>query len=134
MLSKFNLNFDLSKTFNATILSNSVVSSRDTSVKLYIHTIMPNINKSEPSISLLRTNGYSVFKNGNKKPALTSNLLHEQNYLQSDILNDADTIDSNYSIEVKSGAQARAEFLNGKLRKLSYSLTSESQASGITTT
>ena len=151
MLSSFDLSFDLSEELNATVLKKTEITDSDSSLKLYIPTIMANIKKGTPDVSILTTNGKGVFKNANKKPALTSNKLYEKNYMEASINKDSNSgdidsavnmvtsyikssIDSsvhnistkNVKYTINKGSTVRACFLNGKTSKLSYSLTNES--------
>jgi hypothetical protein len=155
MISKFDLNYDLTDEMNGTILETKALgSSGSNSVPIYIKTVMANITKGNPTDSVLSTAGSSVFKNANRKPALTKNVLTEQNYVTGTIYKDTnagdvdkttelitsymkDHIDKRYHsittqnilYEVSKGTTARVSYLNGKISKLCFSLTSNSGTS-----
>jgi len=149
LISTFELNYDLTEEMNATVLKDKVLSGASDTVPLYIKTIMANIQKGDPMTSVLSTAGNSIFKNANRKPALTSNVLKEQNFLTGCVYKDTNAEDLskttkeittylqshisplvhsitpkqiNYTL--KKGSTVRASLLNGKLTKISYALTS----------
>lgn len=140
MISSFDLKYDFSEEMNAIVVENSELNSNYQRVKLFIPTIMNGIQKGDPTISILSTLGKSVFCNADKKPILTNPVLREQNYLESSInstsnVNDLDSTirsltneEKQISYNIPKNATVRAQFLNGKVSKLSFNTTKETNA------
>ena len=139
MMSSFDLKYDFSEEMNGYVLQDSSLTSTNQTVKLYIPTVMNGIQKGDPTLSILRTNGKGIFCNSSKMPVLTSPVLKEKNYLESSIntssnINDLDstirslTKDQKYvSYTIKKGSTVRAEFLNSKISKLSFKTTKDTK-------
>lgn len=139
MLSSFDIKYDFSEEMNATVVEDSTLTNNNQKVKLYIPTIMSGIQKGDPTLSVLSTLGRSVFCNANRKPALTSQVLKEQNYLESSINHDSNVTDIDSVIRsltynekyvnyrILKNSTVRAEFLNGKVSKLSFSTTNNTK-------
>ncbi len=153
MLSSFELNFDLSEEMNAITYENTEL-KKDTPIKIYIPTLMSGIPRgSKPEQYNLQTDGKGVFKNKTKKPVLTTNILKEQNYMKAKYntettSNDLDTVTNvltdylethidpdvhsisqkGFKYTIKKGSPIRVQFLNGKISKLSYYITSMTNA------
>jgi hypothetical protein len=152
LISTFELNYELSEEMNAEVLKQTTISG-DSSVSLpvYINTVMANITKGTPEQKILKTVGSGVFKNGNRTPALTSQVLKEQNYITASIYKDSNADDVSKTTEaitsylkshidsdvqtissksikyvINKGSDVRVEFLNGKLSKLAFSITNSS--------
>lgn len=74
--------FDLTGQMNATAL-NKINAVNGETLKIHIPKVMPNIPQGEPQITILQTKGYSVFKNANKKPAISGTVIREKNYFET---------------------------------------------------
>ena len=114
MISSFDNDiFDLSGQMNAIVLKNVNVISSNPVIQVYIPKIMPNISKGEPKITKLQTKGVSIFKNADKKPVLTSHILHEKNYMEtkfnaSSNIDDLNNASENLLKEINSSIQKLA--------------------------
>lgn len=143
MISSLDIKYDLSEEMNASVIEDTRLTSSSQSVKLYIPNVMSGIKKGDPTISILNTNGSSVFCNGSKKPALTGQILREKNYLESTInmetnVNDLDTVvqslsyhEKYVSYNIDKNSIVRSQFLNNKVSKLSFTVTKDTNASVI---
>lgn len=153
MLSSFELNFDLNEEVNATNYEKTSL-DEESNIKVYIPTLMANIpHGDKPQISNLSTDGKDVFKNGSKKPALTGYILKELNYMEAKYNTEIASTDissataelteyiknnidpsvhsintKKYSYTIPEKSHLRVQFLNGKLSKLSYYITNDSNA------
>jgi hypothetical protein len=147
MISKFELNFDLSDEMQCDVLSTLSLTST-TKVPVYINKIMPNIPSGKPTIINLPTNGLGVFKNIERRPSITSPVLKEANYLNAGINMDTNSSDlesltknvtsylskainplvhsistKSFDMTIQKGSTARVKFLNNKLSKLAFTVT-----------
>lgn len=108
--------FNINGQMNAVTLNTVDVLQEHTKIKVFIPKVMMNIERGEPKISKLQTKGLSVFKNVNK-PVLTSQLLKEKNYLETDYnaVSNIKDIESTSDILVDNINDTLAEFafLNG---------------------
>lgn len=154
MLSKFELDVDMTKEYNARVLKDTTLTgTKNATVKLYIPNLMSNIKKGNtPTTSIVKTKGSGVFKNANRKPVLTGLTLREQNFMTANINLDTTSEDIDSTVELittyikssidsdvqnissknikyilKKGSKVRTCCLNGKVSKLSYTLTNESE-------
>ena len=137
MLSSFDLNYNFDEEVHGYVLESTTLTASDQNVKLYIPTVMNGIKKGDPSISILRTLGKGVFCNAGRKPATSSPVLKEKNYLTSTInvsanINDLDstirslTKNEKYvTYNIEKGSIVRSQFLNGKVSKLSFKTTKD---------
>ena len=126
MLSSLTAEYDFTKETLSEIVEKTYEITPNSIVKVYIPTLMPNIQKGDPEISALETNGYGVFKNdGSCRPALTSQILKEQNYLEAKMQNNSNIelikeIDPEEIPFIPKDAVIRTTFLNGKMKDLFY--------------
>lgn len=137
-MSSFDLKYDFSEEMNGYVLEDSRLNNSNKGVKLYIPTVMNGIQKGEPTLSVLKTSGKGVFCNSGRLPITTSQVLREQNYLESDmntssIVNDLESTvrsltkdKSSLSYTIKKDSIVRTQFLNNKVSKLSFKTTKES--------
>lgn len=83
MITSFNSDiFDLTGQMNATVL-NDVNAVDEEVLKVHIPKIMPNIPQGLPKVTPLQTKGYSLFKNANKKPAISGSMISEKNFFET---------------------------------------------------
>ena len=83
MITSFNNKlFDLTGQMNAVAL-NKINAVKNETLKVHIPKIMPQIPQGDPQITILQTKGYSVFKNANKKPAISGSIIREKNYFET---------------------------------------------------
>lgn len=84
MITSFNNEvYNMTGQMNALAVNTSNILNETEKLKVYIPKVMINIEKGEPVIKKLQTKGYSVFKNANKKPTLSSPILNEKNYFET---------------------------------------------------
>lgn len=114
MISSFNKEiFDLTGQMNAVVL-NKINAVDDNHIKVHIPKIMPNISGGEPRISITQTKGYSVFKNANKRPAISGSVIREKNYFETKINAVSNIDDLNIITEkiIKEINESLKEFAN----------------------
>ena len=120
MITSFNTElYDLTGQMNAIVLNDINILDKKP-IQVYIPKIMPNIPKGEAKISIIRTKGYSVFKNANMRPALTGINIQEKNYFETSFnatsnIDDLDKVTKNIIKELNASL-FNLPFKNSTLR------------------
>lgn len=150
MISSIELNYNLSEEVN--LVNYEQVELRpDVKISVHIPSIMPNIQGGSKATTPCSSNASGVFKNANNKPSTTNSTLTEQNFLTAGYSSDttSDTINTitnsitsylmgsidsevqtiqpkQFKYTLNANSKLRGKFLNGKISKLSYFPTTNS--------
>lgn len=117
--------FEFDNNTNCIILDDVDFIRRRSNIRVYLPTYMTNIQKGNPTKTILQTKGKMVFVS-EVKPSTTSNTLTSQNYMTVNNLNDSHI--KNYvnslgdpryrKFVVNKGTKLKGYFKNNKLNQL----------------
>ena len=82
MFSPMKLDIDLTQEVNGTLLEKADL-NKTSKVKIHIPVLMQLIGDSKVEKKIVQTNGLSVFKNIEGRPNISSRIIYEQNYLET---------------------------------------------------
>lgn len=135
MITSLTTSFNYEESMVGIVMGETPVDGPVESLKVRIPVYMPNIPEGDPKVHSMAINPMSIYKNDvSCRPALTSNIIKEQNYMTAKIYPSED-IEEIMSVEeaknedeedykyIKDGERLSIAFSNGKMSKIYFETT-----------
>lgn len=125
MITRLSTDVNIDSNMIGIVMSDIPVSNINQGIPLYIPLFMCNIENSNPSISIAKTYGNSIFKNAQSCKPHISTILKQQNYLTAKLnlnsdINHIISIDEKGNQYIKKGTKVQSEFIHSKISDLRF--------------